>query len=148
MSLVSLSRVPRVSLVCVSRVSTHSTKPVRWIGIFGVLYALGGSHYVAVVPCLNLSQISEFALVICSIGKTLGHIEQGTLTVMIWAFSILAVSSSYVISYTAKQISQALEKVIDATWVNSKSKHALQGFLQQQAVWLSCAPRVSLVCPS
>jgi len=70
---------------------------IRWIGIFLVVKCMGGGNRLAAVSTINLSQISEFALVICSLGMSYNHIDEETLTILIWTFSILAVSSSYMI---------------------------------------------------
>lgn len=69
----------------------------RLLGVFGVLYALRAGHRTALLPALNLSQMSEFSLVILSIGLAHGHIAQDTLTVGIWTFALLAVGSTYAI---------------------------------------------------
>ena len=67
----------------------------RLLGVFGVLYALKAGHRTALLPAINLAQMSEFSLVILSIGLAHGHIAQDTLTVGIWAFALLAVASTY-----------------------------------------------------
>jgi len=72
---------------------------VRWIGIFFMVYILGGGKRLAAVATINLSQISEFALVICSLGQDYEHVEGDTLTILIWTFALLAVMSSYTIGY-------------------------------------------------
>merc|ERR1712048_291505 len=72
---------------------------VRWIGIFGIVWVLGGGKRLATVSTINLSEISEFALVICSLGVSLGHVDEDTLTILIWTFSLLAILSSYLIPY-------------------------------------------------
>lgn len=36
---------------------------------------------------INLSQISEFALVICSLGMSFGHINDDTMVIIIWTAS-------------------------------------------------------------
>lgn len=72
----------------------------RFIGVFGVLYAVRAGHRASLLPTINLSQISEFALVILSIGVTLGHIDRSTLTVVTWVFAFLAVASTYAITYS------------------------------------------------
>lgn len=69
----------------------------RWIGIYSVVRLLGGRDSLAGVATINLSQVSEFALVICSLGVQFGHIEDDTLTIILWTFSVLAVASSYFI---------------------------------------------------
>jgi len=74
---------------------------VRWIGIFSVSYMLGGGSRLAILATVNLSESSEFGLVLCSIGikPENAHIDQDTLTIIIWAFAILAISGSYFIGY-------------------------------------------------
>jgi len=72
---------------------------VRWVGIFLVVLGLGGGQRLAALSTINLSQISEFALVICSLGMNYGHIDEETLTILIWTFSLLAILSSYMIGY-------------------------------------------------
>jgi len=71
----------------------------RWLGIFGVAMILRSGHRLAALATINLSQVSEFALVICSLGMSFGHINEETLTIVIWSFAILAITSSYMIEY-------------------------------------------------
>eukprot|EP00930_Biecheleria_cincta_P042801 TRINITY_DN29450_c0_g1_i1.p1 TRINITY_DN29450_c0_g1~~TRINITY_DN29450_c0_g1_i1.p1 ORF type:complete len:886 (-),score=134.08 TRINITY_DN29450_c0_g1_i1:86-2653(-) len=68
----------------------------RWIGMYGVIRCLGGSNKLAVVSTINLSQTSEFGLVICTLGVKFGHIGKDTLTLIIWTFALLAVLSANV----------------------------------------------------
>jgi len=80
---------------------------VRWVSIPVLVTAVGGEVRVGVLATLNLSQISELALAICIMGTRggfgpLNHIDQEFMTVIIWAFSILAISGSYCISYNYK----------------------------------------------
>mmetsp|Transcript_64619 Transcript_64619/g.140684 ORF Transcript_64619/g.140684 Transcript_64619/m.140684 type:complete len:813 (+) Transcript_64619:60-2498(+) len=72
---------------------------IRWVGIFLVVLCLGGKPKLAVVSTINLSEISEFALVICSLGEAYGHVGKDTLTILIWTFSILAILASYLITF-------------------------------------------------
>mmetsp|Transcript_34640 Transcript_34640/g.79781 ORF Transcript_34640/g.79781 Transcript_34640/m.79781 type:complete len:501 (+) Transcript_34640:27-1529(+) len=67
---------------------------VRWVGVFCPVYFWGGDVQPAIASTLNLSQVSEFALVIAAIGCKQGHVPRQTLTVLSWAFVILAVLSS------------------------------------------------------
>jgi len=73
----------------------------RWLGIFLVVLGLGGGSRLGALSTINLSQISEFALVICSIGMTYGHVDSDTMTIIIWTFAILAISASYLIGHNA-----------------------------------------------
>jgi len=78
---------------------------IRWVGIYGVVRLTAGGTRLATVSTINLSQISEFALVICSLGVSFKHVEPAggaeadTLTILIWTFSCLAILSSYNIKF-------------------------------------------------
>jgi len=72
---------------------------VRWVGIFGVVCVLGGGNRLATVSTINLSQVSEFSLVICTLGRQHAHISETTLSLVIWTFAILAVVSSAVLPH-------------------------------------------------
>jgi len=74
---------------------------IRWVGIFLWVEVLGGGNRLAILATVNLSEISEFGLVLCSIGKNLepSHIGEDTLTIMIWTFIFLAVGASYLIKF-------------------------------------------------
>jgi len=69
----------------------------RWLGIYTMVRLLRGPAMLATVATLNLSQVSEFALVICSLGLSYGHVREDTMTIIIWTFAVLAIMSSYVI---------------------------------------------------
>lgn len=49
------------------------------------------------IPSLNLSQMSEFSLVICALGVSMRHIDQELLSVIVYAFLITAIVSPYFI---------------------------------------------------
>mmetsp|Transcript_20797 Transcript_20797/g.44416 ORF Transcript_20797/g.44416 Transcript_20797/m.44416 type:complete len:772 (+) Transcript_20797:74-2389(+) len=91
--------VPEVGAVSKGLLVAIVVLIVRWIGIFGVVFGIGGGKRLAALSTINLSQVSEFALVICSLGMSFGHIDQDTLTVIIWTFACLAILSSYMIGY-------------------------------------------------
>ena len=71
----------------------------RVVSIFPTLYALRQGNRVSMVPAINLSQISEFSLVICTLGLALGHIDQQTLSTVVLALLITSVSSTYALLY-------------------------------------------------
>ncbi len=51
----------------------------------------------AVVPAVNLAQISEFSLVICTLGVRLGHVGTPMLSTIVWTLAITSVLSTYAI---------------------------------------------------
>ena len=71
----------------------------RFLSITPILHALRQGNRVSFIPALNLAQISEFSLVICAIGLSLGHIDAYTMSVIVYTLVITAVLSTYGIQY-------------------------------------------------
>jgi Kef-type K+ transport system membrane component KefB len=70
---------------------------LRVPGLLLPLLALGAGHRVALLTSINLSQVSEFSLVIVALGAGFGHIGEGTVATVIWIFALMAVLSTYLI---------------------------------------------------
>jgi Kef-type K+ transport system membrane component KefB len=90
--------VPSLEVITVAGAAALVALLSRGIGVFGVLYALRSGHRVSLLAAINLGQISEFSLVILSLGVDQGHIGRDTLTCAIWVFALLAVFSTYTIN--------------------------------------------------
>jgi Kef-type K+ transport system membrane component KefB len=106
--------VPTPEVVVAALVIGLVTLAVRFPGIFGVLYSMKSGHRASLLATINLSQVSEFSLVILSLGIGFGHIEGDTLTSLIWVFSVLAVASTYMVNFShpiQSVISRALSAV-------------------------------------
>ena len=71
----------------------------RFVALTPLLYSFKRGNRASVIPALNLSQISEFSLVICSIGLGLGHIDQRVLSVVVFTLVITSVTSTYAIQF-------------------------------------------------
>jgi Kef-type K+ transport system membrane component KefB len=69
----------------------------RALAVFPVMYAQRLGFRISALTTINLSQVSEFSLVIAALGFSYGHINKNTIGVILYAFSILAVLSSYAI---------------------------------------------------
>lgn len=79
----------------------------RFIVVFPILRALGLGHRTSLLPAINLAQMSEFAMVIAAIGIGYQHIDQKTVSVLIFVFAITSVASTYLIGYS-HSLQQAL----------------------------------------
>src|SRR2546423_14985398 len=64
-----------------------------------ILYALRLGLRTSIVPAINLAQVSEFSIVIASLGVTMGQINQEILTVVIITFAVTSVVSTYIIIF-------------------------------------------------
>mgnify|MGYP000844590964 FL=1 len=83
----------------------------RFLAIFPVLYFLKNGNRVSLLTPINLSQISEFSLVIAALGFSAGHIGADILSVVIFIFVITSIVSTYMINYS-DAIQKALNQLI------------------------------------
>lgn len=81
----------------------------RFLSVFPVLYWLKNGNRVSLLTAINLSQLSEFALVIAVLGRKpeFNHIGPDIMTLVILVFVITSISSTYMIKYN-----QRLQKIL------------------------------------
>ena len=65
----------------------------RLLTVFLPLHRMNMGHRVSLVPALNLSQVSEFSLVIVALGQK--HVSDQIAGIVAYAFAFLAVGSTY-----------------------------------------------------
>jgi voltage-gated potassium channel Kch len=92
---------PQVSMIGIVLLIIGFTIASRFLSIYPLLMFTGAGRRTAFITSLNLSQISEFSLVIAALGVNYGHLnpELATLPIMIYAMAIMAVMSSYTIRF-------------------------------------------------
>jgi hypothetical protein len=88
----------------------------RFLTIYPLLKVSGAGRRTAFITSLNLAQISEFSLVIASLGIVYKHIGPDTVAVTIYAMAITCVMSSYAIRF-----SHPLYVLFDRGWAGSGS---------------------------
>ncbi|MFP3868114.1 MAG: cation:proton antiporter [Desulfobacteraceae bacterium] len=74
----------------------------RFLTVFPLLYFLKNGSRVSLLTSINLSQISEFALVISVLGLKYQHIAPDIQTIIIFVFVITSISSTYMIKYNQR----------------------------------------------
>jgi Kef-type K+ transport system membrane component KefB len=72
----------------------------RMITVFPILHRMRQGHRIGILTSLHLSQISEFSLVILALGLKSNHVAAKTAGIISYAFVILAVLSSYGITFS------------------------------------------------
>jgi len=82
----------------------------RFLSVYPLLYFLKNGNRVSLLTSINLSQLSEFALVITAIGLKSQHIVSDIQTIIIFVFVITSISSTYMIKYN-QQLQGVLSKV-------------------------------------
>jgi Kef-type K+ transport system membrane component KefB/Trk K+ transport system NAD-binding subunit len=85
----------------------------RFLVVYPILYLLGNGNRVGLLVSINLSQISEFALVVAALGAGLGHIQPEILSVVIFVFAVTSVLSTYMIKFS-HPLQMALSKLLRA----------------------------------
>ena len=73
---------------------------VSRVVVVPILYALRMGLRTSIIPAINLAQVSEFSIVIASLGVIRGQITQDVLTIVILTFAVTSVVSTYMINYS------------------------------------------------
>ena len=87
--------VPDTSLIVMAFVIVIFVTASRFLTVYPLLSIAGSGRRTCFISSINLSQISEFSLVIATLGISYGHIEQRMLSLIIYAMAITSVLSSY-----------------------------------------------------
>jgi Kef-type K+ transport system membrane component KefB len=100
-----------LALVKIALLVVAAVVLMRFVSLYPLLYSLKNGHRVSLLSSINLSNVSEFSLVICSIGVTAGHISQDILTTIIFIFVSSSIIAPYFIKYS-DPIQKSLTKVL------------------------------------
>ena len=87
-----------MSLLFIAIAGTVFVLLARFLSVYPFLKILRNGNRVGVLTSLNLSNISEFGLVIAAIGIREGHIGNEVLTVLIFIFVFSAIGASFIIN--------------------------------------------------
>ena len=71
----------------------------RFLTVYPLLSLSGSGRRTSFITSLNLSQISEFSLVIASLGLAYGHIQEEVVSLILYSMAIASVFSSYFIKF-------------------------------------------------
>lgn len=91
--------VPTGSLLAHAAVASLFLVATRFLSVFSVLYVLKEGLRTSLITAVNLSQMSEFSLVIASLGLTFHHIDPQVVGILTFVFAITSVASTYMIQY-------------------------------------------------
>jgi voltage-gated potassium channel Kch len=84
----------------------------RFLSVYPILYSLKNGNRVSLLTSINLSQISEFALVITALGIKYQHIVLDIQTLIIYIFVITSISSTYMIK-SSNLLQNYLSKILN-----------------------------------
>ncbi|MGV8074965.1 MAG: cation:proton antiporter [Syntrophobacteraceae bacterium] len=91
--------VPTVALLSYAALGSLFLVATRFLSVFPVLYSMKNGLRASLIPSINLSQMSEFSLVIASLGLGLNHIDSQVVGILTFIFAITSVLSTYMIQY-------------------------------------------------
>lgn len=97
---------PSTQLLAAAAAAAICLVATRFVTIFPLLHLLRLGHRASLLPAINLSQISEFSMVIAALGLAHGHIDNEVVGVLIFVFVLTSVGSTYLI--TASERVQAV----------------------------------------
>lgn len=92
--------LPDTQLLTLATVASLFLLATRFIGVFPILYFLKLGHRASLLPSINLAQMSEFSLVLASLGLAYGHITARTVSLIILIFVFTCITSTYMIGYS------------------------------------------------
>jgi voltage-gated potassium channel Kch len=89
--------MPTMELMGLALVASAFLMVSRVVTVFPILRRLQLGHRASLLPSINLAQMSEFSLVIASIGLGDQHIDRKVMGVLIFVFAFTSVTSTYLI---------------------------------------------------
>jgi hypothetical protein len=89
--------MPTPALIGMALLASAFLIASRFVVVFPILRALQQGHRASLLPAINLAQMSEFSMVIAAIGLGYQHIDQRTVSLLIFVFAITSVTSTYLI---------------------------------------------------
>ncbi|MCA1457232.1 cation:proton antiporter [Bradyrhizobium sp. BRP22] len=90
--------VPGLSVIGLALLIAAFTVVSRLVTTFTPLYLMKQGLRASLLPAINLAQISEFSLVVIQTGVAAGHISTATSSAASFAFVVLAVLSTFVMT--------------------------------------------------
>ncbi len=90
-------RIPTLQVVEIALAASAFVMVSR-LSVVPILYFLGMGHRASLLPAINLAQVSEFSIVIASIGLSYHQISGDVVTAVIMTFAITSVVSTYMIN--------------------------------------------------
>lgn len=98
----------------------------RFLTIYPLLSLAGSGRRTSFIASLNLSQISEFSLVVAALGVDYGHIGQRMMSLVIYAMAVTSVLSSYFINGNHRAY-LVFDRFLERMGLPSKAKEAVTG---------------------
>ena len=142
-------KIPQPTLAIVSAAIGMSLFVLvsRLLAVFPLLYLLGNGLRASLIPAINLAQMSEFSLVIASLGLALDQISSELVGTLTFVFAITSVLSTYLVTYNheiQRRLGRLLSK-IGFTSSRDDSGEVSEGETETAIVFLGCFREASSI---
>ncbi len=118
--------VPTPKLLGLAALASIFLVLTRFLTVFPILYGLGSGLRTSLLPAVNLSQMSEFSLVIAALGLSLGHVTPWTVALLTLVFAITSVMGTYLITYN-HQIQALLARPLERLGLGEPAHGHVEG---------------------
>ncbi len=118
--------VPDTAMLTMAAVIVLFVIASRFLTIYPLLSLAGSGRRTSFIASLNLSQISEFSLVVAALGVGYGHIGQRMMSLIIYAMAITSVLSSYFINGNHRAY-MIFDRFLERMGFPSKAREAADG---------------------
>jgi Kef-type K+ transport system membrane component KefB len=104
--------IPSLQVVIIALAASAFVLVSR-LSVVPILYGLGMGHRASLLPAINLAQVSEFSIVIASLGlmQRPAQIDSSVVTIVIMTFAITSVVSTYMIQ-SSHYVQRTLSKLL------------------------------------
>lgn len=106
----------------------------RALSIPPILKSLKLGNRIALLPTINLSQISEFSLVICALGMSYGHISEHIVSLIVFTLVITATLSTYMIQ-GSHSIYTLMRSVLSLAGIKDKVETVESDSIEQKSIF-------------
>lgn len=113
--------VTHINLVGIAVIVAAFVIVTRFLSIYPVLFSLKNGNRVSILTSLNLSNVSEFSLVIAALGLASGHISSDILSIIIFTFVITSIFAPYMIKYN-QQLQGKITAIFEMVGLKDKQK--------------------------
>ncbi|GAC1472197.1 MAG: cation:proton antiporter [Candidatus Dormibacteraceae bacterium] len=113
--------VPSLDIVIIALAASLFVVVSR-LSVVPILYFLGLGHRSSLLPAINLAQVSEFSIVIASLGFARGQIKADVVTIVVITFAVTSVASTYMIN-SSHRVQRVLGAVLRVLRIKDLDAH-------------------------
>ena len=127
--------VPTTNILVMAFAISFILMLTRFLSIYPILKSLKLGNRIALLPTINLSQISEFSLVICALGLSYGHISHDIVSFIVFTLVITATLSTYMIQ-GSHSIYVFLRSVLDKIGLKDDVESVEESQVEEKSVFI------------